>query len=700
MSRPERALSPCPGYIGPVPQPNRLAAEASPYLRQHAFNPVDWWAWSEGAFAEARRRDFPVLISIGYAACHWCHVMAHETFEDEAVAKVLNDHFVSVKVDREERPDVDAVYMEAVQLLSGAGGWPMTVLATPDGRPFWAGTYLPKVNFLRLLAQVCDLWDSRRESLEQDADRLSAAVRAGASLGSSAMGALALAEAPVEPAPDLLGPAADSLLSRQDPEWGGFAGAPKFPQPCALEALARHWWRSGDEGALCAFRKALDAMSSGGIYDHLGGGFARYSTDRFWLVPHFEKMLNDNALLIRVYTHAWQLTGERRYRQVVEETAGYLLAPPMRLPEGAWASAEDADSEGEEGRFYTWSRAELESVAGSEVADWYGATDVGNWEGKNILWRPRLGALERPPPVEDGRRLLLERRSLRPRPGLDSKVLTEWNAMAISALALAGRAFDRPRWVDAAATTAAVLIAQLRRGDGRWLRSWNPRAAGPLGGLPGGTGQRHLAFSGDYAWLVEAFTRLAEATGARRWVEAAIEAADALVDLFWSPEEGAFFTYGNDGEVLIARMKDVYDGAVPSANAVAAGALARLGELTGATRFLDRAHAVVRVFAPALARAPSTFPAMALVADYLSHPRREVVVASIEPADVEPVWERYLPDTVLAWGEPYPSPLWEGRGGPANAGLSFVCEGFSCNLPTAGREALAGALGRRGNFES
>jgi hypothetical protein len=681
-----------------MPQPNQLLGQASPYLLQHAFNPVDWWPWDQGAFAEAHRRDLPVLISIGYSACHWCHVMAHESFEDEEVAKVLNAHFVSVKVDREERPDVDAVYMEAVQLLTGRGGWPMTVLAMPDGRPFWAGTYLPKPNFLKLLAQVSDLWQAGRESLEQDADRLSAALRSGASIG-SAPGGAALGEASGEEVPEWLGRAADGLLSRQDPEWGGFAGAPKFPQPCALEALVRHWWRSGDEDALDAFRKALDAMSSGGIYDHLAGGFARYSTDRFWLVPHFEKMLYDNALLVRVYTHAWQLTGDPRYRQVVEETAAYLLAPPMRLPEGAWASAEDADSEGEEGRFYTWPRTELEDVAGSEVADWYGATEEGNWEGKNILWRPGLGALERPPAIENGRRLLLERRCLRPRPGLDSKVLTEWNAMAISALAYSGRAFDRPQWVEAAATTADVLTAQLRREDGRWLRSWNPRAGGPPGEVAGGLARGHLAYSGDYAWLVEAFTRLAEATGKRRWVHAATEAADALVDLFWSPDEGAFFTYGNDGEPLVARMKDVNDGAVPSANAVAAGALARLGELTGATRFLDYARAVVRVLGPALGRAPSAFPAMALAADYLSHSRREVVVTSVEPADVVPVWERYLPDTVLAWGEPYPSSLWEGRDGPANVGLSFVCEGFSCKLPTAGPEALAGALDRRGKSE-
>jgi uncharacterized protein YyaL (SSP411 family) len=681
---------------------NRLADQPSPYLRQHAGNPVDWWPWSDEAFADARRRDVPVLISVGYSACHWCHVMAHESFEDDEVAQLLNAHFLAIKVDREERPDVDAVYMEAVQLVNGSGGWPMTVLALPDGRPFWAGTYLRKAAFVRLLSQVAELWDGKRSSLEDDAARLSEAVRNGAALpGPAPTAGPALPQGLDAPGPgtvddlawpgalagpdgseDALARAAKALMARSDPEWGGFGNAPKFPQPGSLDVLAQYYWRSAEPIALGTLCRALDAMSSGGIYDHLAGGFARYSTDRYWLVPHFEKMLYDNALLVRAYTRTWQLTGSQRYRQVVEETVGYLLRPPIRLSVGAWASAEDADSEGEEGRFYVWSSEEVDSVGGAAVADWYGVTEAGNWEGRNVLWRPGIGDLERPPDVEEARARLAERRQGRPRPGLDAKVLTEWNAMAISALAYAGRALDRPSWVAAAAETADVLLSELRGADGRWRRSWHPGMAGP----------RHLACSADYAWLVEAFTRLSEATGEARWISEARAAADALIDLFWDHEGGGFFTTGNDAEQLIARMKDIHDGAVPSANATAALALGRLGELTGAPGYEDVARRTVDALGPALAVSPASFAATAVAADYLSGPRRQVVVSSSDPALVRPVWARYLPSTVLAWGEPYAAPLWEGRDDDAAAGLAFVCEGYTCLLPVRQADQVAALL--------
>jgi uncharacterized protein YyaL (SSP411 family) len=678
---------------------NRLAGETSPYLLQHAANPVDWWPWGEDAFAEARRRDLPVLVSVGYSACHWCHVMAHESFEDDQVAGVLNAGFVAVKVDREERPDVDAVYMEAVQLVSGSGGWPMTVLVTADGRPFWAGTYLPKAHFLQLLDRVSHVWADERDGIERDAARLSEAVRRSSELPGTSPAGPGPSREPGpsggpgsggEPGPGpygaALAQAAEAIVALADPEWGGRTGAPKFPQPTTLELLARHWWRSGETSALTALRRALDAMSSGGIYDHLAGGFARYSTDRYWLVPHFEKMLYDNALLVRAYTYAWQLTGDARYRQVVAETVEYLLAPPLRRPEGAWASAEDADSEGEEGRFYTWSRREVEEVAGPAVADWYGAEPEGNWEGVNILWRPGRGSLARTDEIEEGRRKLLERRAQRPRPHLDAKVLTEWNAMAVASLAYAGTAFDQPGWVEVAATTADVLVAYLRRPDGRWLRSWRP----DLAARPG-----PLAYAADYAWLVEAFTRLGEATGRQSWTELARETASGLIELFWDHASGGFFTYGKDGEELIARMKDLLDGAIPSANGVAAAALARLGELTGDSSLTDVAQATVEALGPALSRAPAAVPSTALVADYLSRPRRQVVVASADPSLVQPVWHRYMADAVLAWGEPYPSPLWEGRSTPASAGLAFVCEGFACQLPSRGRGELEALLDQR-----
>jgi uncharacterized protein YyaL (SSP411 family) len=692
--------------------PNRLAQEPSPYLRQHADNPVDWWPWSDEAFATARLRDVPVLISVGYSACHWCHVMAHESFEDTLVAEVLNAGFVAVKVDREERPDVDAVYMEAVQLAGAGGGWPMTVIALADGRPFWTGTYLPKGRFLGLLRRVSELWASQRAELETQAGRLADAVRQGAEIpGLSATNHgddLDLAQLFGEPLTSgtaldgsepgegggsrLLGAgavarAADALLERYDPQWGGFGGAPKFPQPTTLEVLAQNSWRSGDAASLGALRRTLDAMSSGGIYDHLAGGFARYSTDRRWLVPHFEKMLYDNALLVLAYTHAWQLTGSPRYLQVVEETVGYLLSPPMRTPEGAWAAAEDADSEGEEGRFYVWDIAELRDVAGSAAAEWYGASAEGNWEGKNILWRPDIGGTTRPPEIELARLALLERRSGRPRPGLDDKVLTEWNAMAIAALAYAGSAFAQPTWVAAAVTTAEVLVAQLRRSDGRWLRSWHPGTAAGAG-----AGGRHLAYAGDYAWLVEAFTRLGEATGHAKWANAARETANFMLELFWDERSGGFFTSGSDAEPLIARMKDVYDGAVPSANATAVLALARLGELTGEPHFTDVARQTIGSLEPAMSRSPIAFPGMALAAGYLMSPKRQVVITTSGSQLVRPVWQRYLPDTVLAWAEPYPSPLWEGRDGPTTVGRAYLCQDYTCKLPVSEPAELAALL--------
>jgi hypothetical protein len=668
---------------------NRLSTATSPYLRQHAANPVDWWPWCPEAFEEARRRDVPVLISVGYSACHWCHVMAHESFEDATVAGALNGGFVPIKVDREERPDVDAVYMEAVQLVNGSGGWPMTVLALPDGRPFWAGTYLRKDTFVRLLGNVADLWGSQRTDIEADAGRLAEAVRQGAELpaplgrpGERDDGA-GEDGAGKDGAGDDLAHAAKAVLARSDPPWGGLGTAPKFPQPGGLDLLCQYWWRTGDQDALDAVRLALDAMSSGGIYDHLAGGFARYSTDRHWLVPHFEKMLYDNALLVRTYTRAWQLTGSPRYRQVVTETVGYLLHPPVRLANGAWASAEDADSEGEEGRFYVWSRAEIERVAGPDVADWYGATPEGNWEGKNILWRPGMADLSRPAHIEKGRRILLEHRNGRSRPGLDDKVLTEWNAMAVSALAYAGRALGQPQWVAAAEATAEVLLAAPRAAGGRWLRS--------LSADEPGTGA--LACAGDYAWLVECFTRLAEATGRSRWVAEARAAADALIELFWDPEGGAFFTSGNDSEALIARMKDVYDGAVPSANGTAVLALARLGEITGEQRYAAMARETLAALRPALERSPGAFPVAAVASDYLSRPRRQVVVASTDEHLVQPVWSRYLPDTVLAWGEPFPSSLWDGRDDEAATGCVFVCQGYACRLPVRDGHQVAALLG-------
>jgi uncharacterized protein YyaL (SSP411 family) len=658
---------------------NRLTEETSPYLRQHADNPVDWYPWGPEAFEAAKAKDVPILLSVGYSACHWCHVMAHESFEDPGVAGVMNAGFVCVKVDREERPDVDSVYMEAVQAVTGAGGWPMTVFMTPDGRPFHGGTYYPRPQFLQLLERVSEMWAGQRADLESAAGQH--AVRAGTGLPSR--GWAAQGNPAAHRSPDLLSTTGEALLARFDPEWGGFGRAPKFPQPPMLETLLQAAVETRRPDLMAAVTTTLDAMASGGIYDHLGGGFARYSTDRAWLVPHFEKMLYDNALLARVYLHAFQATGRAAWRQVVEETLGYLLSPPVCLVVGgglAIASAEDADSEGIEGRFYVWDRSEVVDVAGADVAAWYDVTDGGNWEGHNILVRPERGALARPPAVEAGRAALLARRNQRVRPGLDDKVLTEWNAMAVAALAECGAALSRPDLTAAAEEIAGFLLGSLRRPDGRWMRSWQ-----------GGTA-RHPAYGSDHAWLVEAFTRLAEATGKSRWITEASAAADALIDLFWDAGAGAFATPGRDAEALIASPVDTHDGALPSTNSVAATALARLGALTGERHYTERASSVVEAMAPALGAAPIAFSGLVASAHLLERGATEIVVSGDRPDLLSEVRRRYLPTAVLAWGEPYDSPLWEGRNETGGNGRAYICRNYACGVPATEPDGLGRQL--------
>jgi uncharacterized protein YyaL (SSP411 family) len=663
---------------------NRLAAETSPYLRQHADNPVDWYAWGDEAFAAAREADRPILLSVGYSACHWCHVMAHESFEDPDVAALMNDLFVNVKVDREERPDVDAVYMEAVQATTGQGGWPMTVFLTPDGRPFFGGTYFPKetrggmISFPDLCRRVDELWRTRRSDVDEQAGQLTGA------LGRTAL---------LEPGDDLpgaetLAAAERQLVDQHDAAGGGFGGAPKFPQAMSLDLLVRLLARGGAGGApadevRAAVETSLDAMASGGIYDHLGGGFARYSVDDRWLVPHFEKMLYDQALLTRAYLHAWQVTGHDRYRRVVEETVGYVLRD-LRHPAGGFTSAEDADSEGEEGLFYVWTPDQVvaaldgDAALADEVMAYYGVTPAGNFEGRTILNRLRhRGDLDRPPRVEDARRRLFAARERRVRPGRDDKVLTEWNGLMLAALAEAAAATGRDDWRDAAVATGEFLLGALRRDDGRWLRSW--QADG---------GARHLAVAADLAALVDAFTRLAEATGEARWVAEAAATADALLDLFWDPARGGLFTTGADAEKLVARDKDLMDNATPSANSLAAVALVRLAGLTGEGRYRHHADQILRLAGPVATRHPLAFGYLLAAVDLSVHGVDEVVVAGDRPDLVGLVQRAYLPGAVLAWGERYDSPLWAGR----DDGRAYVCRGYACRLPAGDAATLAGQL--------
>jgi uncharacterized protein YyaL (SSP411 family) len=660
---------------------NRLAGEASPYLRQHADNPVDWHPWGDDAFAEARERDVPILVSIGYSACHWCHVMAHESFEDPDVAAVMNRVFVNVKVDREERPDVDDIYMEATQAMTGQGGWPMTVVCTPDGRPFFAGTYFPKerrggmIGFVELCERIDELWQTRRGELLQQADELTGALgRSGLITGGDDLPTMADLDAAVR-----------QLVAASDREHGGLGGAPKFPQPMAQEALAAAAAR-GDLHARDALVTTLDNMASGGIYDHLGGGFARYAVDAIWLVPHFEKMLYDNALLIRLYLHGWQVTGLPRYRQVLAETIAYVLRD-LRQPSGGVSSAEDADSEGEEGKFYVWTEDEVREVLADEktadaaalALEWYGVREGGNFEhGTTILNRLHARAdLERPPAIETARQRLFDRRATRVRPGLDDKVLTEWNAYLVAALAEAGAAAEEPAWVDAAVGIAEFLLANLRRDDGRWLRSWQADA-----------GARHLAYATDHGALLDAFTRLAEATGQARWITDARATADALLDLFWDDDRGGVFTSGHDAEALIARPKDLMDNATPGANGLAAVGLLRLAALTDVDRYRDAGLAVVRLLGPLAVQHPTAFGHVLAAVDLAVRGTTEIVVAGDRPDLLTVARHRFLPDAVLAWGERYESSLWDGR----EDGRAYVCQSYACKLPAETAEDLEAQL--------
>jgi uncharacterized protein YyaL (SSP411 family) len=665
---------------------NRLADETSPYLRQHADNPVDWYPWGDQAFAAARAADRPILLSVGYSSCHWCHVMAHESFEDEAIAGLMNDLFVNVKVDREERPDVDEIYMEAVHALNGNGGWPMTVFLTPDGRPFFGGTYFPNeqrggmIAFPDLCRRIDELWRTRRDDVDAQAGQLSGA------LGRTAL--LEPGEAP--PGADALARVVGDLLEQHDAAGGGFGGAPKFPQAMSLDVLLRAL-ATGDAGdapgvddeVRGAVETSLDAMASGGIYDHVGGGFARYSVDAVWLVPHFEKMLYDQALLARVYLHAWQITGADRYRQVLDETVDYVLRD-LRDPGGGFTSAEDADREGEEGLFYVWTPDDvLAALDGDEdLADeamaWWGVSPGGNFEGRTILNRiAHRGDLVRPPRVEEARARLFAARERRVRPGLDDKVLTEWNALMLSALAEAAAATGRDDWRAAAVANGEFLLRELRRDDGRWLRSW--QADG---------GPRHLAYAADHGALVDAFVRLAEATGEARWVDAAVQTADALLDLFWDPQRGGVFTTGSDAERLITRNKDLMDNASPGANSLAAVGLLRLAALTGEQRYRNHADQILRLAGPLAARHPTAFGFLLVAVDLATHGVDEIVVAGDRPDLVEIAQRAFLPRAVLAWGERYDSPLWDGRAD----GAAYVCRDYACNLPATDPDTLAAQL--------
>ncbi|MEO8424491.1 MAG: thioredoxin domain-containing protein [Actinomycetota bacterium] len=676
---------------------NRLASETSPYLLQHAHNPVEWYPWGPEALERARSEDRPILISIGYAACHWCHVMERESFEDDATAALMNANFVCIKVDREERPDLDAIYMDAAQAMTGSGGWPLTAFLTPGGEPFFAGTYFPPVpqhglpSFQQVLGGIAEAWNDRREEL----------VTQGAKIAEH-IARVGLLSASHEPLTDALTRAAFSRLQQSfDGERGGFGGAPKFPQPMTLEFVLRCAVR-GWEPATEIVTTTLDRMADGGIYDHLGGGFARYSTDASWHVPHFEKMLYDNAQLVRLYTRAWQVTRDDRYRRVATDTVEYLLRE-MQHAEGGFYSSQDADSEGVEGKFFVWGWDELVPLVGPAVATCFGATPDGNWEGSNVLWRPRavadvaedhsMSADELAAEVEDARRTLFEVREARVRPATDDKVLTAWNALAIGALAEVGRVFDEPSYVREAVRCAEFVLTHLRDERGRLLRSWRNGTAGRPG------------FADDYAVMASACLTLFETTFELRWFEEAVTLADELIRLFRDDERGGFFQTGSDAEELVLRPKELYDNATPSGNSVSAEVLLRLALFTGDVEYERAGLSALRLIRDAMAGAPTGFGQALCALDLYLGPSREVAIVGDPSATdtralvAEVTGSIYRPNVVLAVAAPDDErsfltvPLLRDRDARDGPAIAYVCERFTCKLPVTEVEQLREQLG-------
>ena len=618
----------------PARRPNRLAQERSPYLLQHAYNPVDWYPWGPEALAKAASEEKPIFLSIGYSTCYWCHVMERESFESPHIAQLLNEHFVPIKVDREERPDLDAIYMSAVTALSGHGGWPMTVFLTPEGQPFWGGTYFPPedrggrpglANILRSIAQA---WRTQRRQIISSGQSLTQLLQAREP--AEAAGAITR---------EVLDAAVQAYTQQYDPEHGGFGEAPKFPRSHSLSFLLRAWYRSRDARVLSMVESTLEAMARGGLHDHLGGGFHRYATDAQWLVPHFEKMLYDQALLARTYLEAFQVTGKPAYAEVARDIFAYVLRD-LRDPGGAYYSAEDAGAVGREGEFYVWSPQEIEAVLGPEEARRlnavYGVTAEGNFEGRSILHLQ-----QRPDQRFDAARAkLLDARSRRQRPHRDDKILTDWNGLMIAALAYGAHVLGEPRYAQAAARAAAFVLERLQR-DGQLLHRFRERHAD----IPG--------FLDDYAFLSWGLLELYEATFDGHWLTESRRLTREMTRLFWDDKEGGLFFSGPQNESLIARPKDLYDGAVPSGNSVAALLFVRLGLLTTDHEVRARAEQCVRAFAHQATRAPHAVPQFLIAADGWLGPSQAIVIAGDPKAPLtqqmlRAVASRFLPRAALA----------------------------------------------------
>ena len=652
---------------------NRLIEETSPYLLQHAHNPVDWYPWGDEAFERAKAEDKPVLVSIGYSACHWCHVMEHESFEDEVTAKIQNEHFVSIKVDMEERPDVDQIYMNFVQLTTGRGGWPMNVFLTPDKRPFFGGTYFPPdarygmPSWKQILTSIAEAYRERRDELEHSANEIVGELRR-----------LSIVQAASETlSKNLLDHAFQSFSRTFDTVNGGFGGAPKFPPAMSLEFLLRYHHRTGDERALQIVTHTLDRMACGGIYDQLGGGFHRYAVDAIWLVPHFEKMLYDNAQLVRIYLHAFQVTGNEFYKDIAVETLEYVQRE-MLDPSGGFYSTQDADSEGEEGKFFVWTPNEIKDLVGGEEADdfnsFYDVTPQGNFEGKNILnIKDIAAAASGRGKFEGARRKLFEAREKRIKPGRDEKVLTAWNGLMMAAFADAAAVLDDDKYLDVATSNAEFILTQLQR-DGRLLRTWKDGTAKLNGYLE------------DYANAADGLLEVYRASGEIKYLTEAKRLADLIITEFWDEDNGGFFFTSNDHEELVIRNKDFYDNATPSGNSVAADVMLRLAKLAGDARYERFAVTVLKLMSSQIKRYPQGFGRALSTLEFLLADTKEIAVVGPKGNELErDVLGRYLPDAVIALSRRPDGdaaiPLLKDRGMIGGEAAAYVCEDLVCQRP-------------------
>ncbi|MDA2932834.1 thioredoxin domain-containing protein [Acidobacteria bacterium AH-259-D05] len=676
---------------------NRLIKETSPYLLQHAHNPVDWYSWGEEALRAAGEQDKPILLSIGYSSCHWCHVMEHESFEDEETSALMNENFINIKVDREERPDLDAIYMNYVQMTTGSGGWPLTVFLSPDQVPFYGGTYFPpedsygRPGFKRLLTNLAEAYGTRRGDLDKNREEIMGRLKRAAQWGSS--------EGDLEVG--VLEEAYGKVLHQFDWQHGGFGGAPKFPSTMVLGFLLRYYRRTGTQAALDMVHLSLNEMGHGGIYDQLGGGFHRYSVDERWLVPHFEKMLYDNALLSGLYLEAYQVSGDSYYREIVQETLRYVQREMMD-PIGGFYSSQDADSEGEEGKFYVWTPAEVETVLGSKDAEifneYYGVSASGNFEGKNILHHridlkglsKSLGMLSQELKnfLDQARYKLFKAREPRVKPGLDDKVLAAWNGMMLTRFAEASFALNDHTFLETAVRNAGFLASEMLI-DGRLVRSWKQ-------------GKAHLnAYLEDYALVIEGWLATYQVTGDIRWLDHAARLMELQFDLFWDDAKGDFYFTSSDHETLLVRQKEYLDNATPGGNSVTCLNLLRLGVLLGRKDYRDRAEQIMRQLSSRLCQSPLAFGNWLQALDFLLGPSQEIAVvgeSTERAALLQPLRESFLPNRVLVFldtidkGVVQKIPLLEGKTAIDGRPTVYVCQDYACQEPVTTAEGLTRVL--------